>query len=148
MGIVKVTSLVFKAGSGFGFSFGVRAWTEMKIRCIKGMYRLKLVSSKKKIQGLKNAFLPSLKIRFQIGSTRIIMGPLSFFVILVHYVYTVCLLYKLHQELSKAASSQATSQLDEVMKERNHLEQKTIAQQAKIESTIQVYSPCAIMRHF
>ena len=26
-------------------SFGVRAWTEMEIRCVKGMYRLKPVSS-------------------------------------------------------------------------------------------------------
>ena len=33
-----------KAGSGLRFSFGVRAWTEMEVRCIKGMYRLKLVS--------------------------------------------------------------------------------------------------------
>ena len=41
--MVKVTSLITKAGSGLGFSFGVRAWTEMEIRCIKGMYRLKVV---------------------------------------------------------------------------------------------------------
>ena len=40
-----------KAGSGLGFSFEVRAWTEIEIRCIKGMYRLKLVSSEK-IQSL------------------------------------------------------------------------------------------------
>ena len=33
-----------KAGSGLRFSFGVRAWTEMEIRCVKGMHRLKLVS--------------------------------------------------------------------------------------------------------
>ena len=45
--MVKVTSLLVKAGSGLGFSFGVKAWTEIEIRCIKGMYRLKLVSSKK-----------------------------------------------------------------------------------------------------
>ena len=43
--MVKVTSLLAKAGSGRRFSFGVRAWTEMEIRCVKGMYRLKLVSS-------------------------------------------------------------------------------------------------------
>ena len=43
--MVKVTSLLAKAGSGLRFSFGVKAWTEMEIRCIKGMYRLKLVSS-------------------------------------------------------------------------------------------------------
>ena len=36
--------------SGLGFSFGVRAWTEMEIRCVKGMYRLKLVSSEKKFR--------------------------------------------------------------------------------------------------
>ena len=51
----------------------------------------------------------------------------------------------MHQERSKAASSQeqkaahATAQLDEAVTERNHLEQKTIAQQAKIENTIQVH---------
>ena len=43
--MVKVTSLFVKAGSGLRFSFGVGAWTEMEIRCVKGMYRLKLVSS-------------------------------------------------------------------------------------------------------
>lgn len=54
----------------------------------------------------------------------------------------------MHQERSIAASSQeqkaahATAQLDEAVKERNHLEQKTIAQQAKIENTIQVYIQC------
>ena len=43
--MVNVTSLLAKAGSGVGFSFGVKDWTEMEIRCIKGMYRLKLISS-------------------------------------------------------------------------------------------------------
>ena len=43
--MVKVTSLLAKAGSRLGFSFGVRAWTEMEMRCVKDMYRLKLVSS-------------------------------------------------------------------------------------------------------
>ena len=42
--MVKVTSLIVKAGSGLRFRFGVRAWTEMEIRCVKGMYRVKLVS--------------------------------------------------------------------------------------------------------
>ena len=42
--MVKVTSLIVKAGSGLRFSFGVRAWTEMEIWYVKGMYRLKLVS--------------------------------------------------------------------------------------------------------
>ena len=43
--MVKVTSLLDKAGSRVGFSFGVRAWTEMEIQCVKGMHRLKLISS-------------------------------------------------------------------------------------------------------
>ena len=41
--MVKVMSLLVKAESGLGFRFGVRAWTEMEIRRVKGMYRLKLV---------------------------------------------------------------------------------------------------------
>ena len=44
--MVKVTSLLAKAGSGLRFSFEVRAWTEMEIRCVKGMFRLKLYSLK------------------------------------------------------------------------------------------------------
>ena len=53
--MVKVTSLVVKPGSGLRFSFGVRALTEMEIRCVKGMYRLKLVSCENNsgIKGLK-----------------------------------------------------------------------------------------------
>ena len=43
MGVVKVTRLLIKAGSGHGLSFGVRAWTEMEIRCVKGMCGLKVV---------------------------------------------------------------------------------------------------------
>ena len=43
----KIMSLLAKAGSGLGFSFGVRAWTEMEIRCVKGMYMLILVSGEK-----------------------------------------------------------------------------------------------------
>ena len=43
--MIKVTSLLAKAVGGLGFSFGVRAWTEMEMRCVKGMYRLNLVSS-------------------------------------------------------------------------------------------------------
>ena len=42
-GVVKVTRLLIKAGSGHGLSFGVRAWTEMEIRCVKGMCGLKVV---------------------------------------------------------------------------------------------------------
>ena len=48
----KVMSLLAKAGNGLGFSFGVRAWTEMEIQCDKGMHKVKLVSGEK-IQGLK-----------------------------------------------------------------------------------------------
>ena len=39
--------LLIKAGSGVGLSFGVRALTQMEIRCVKGMFRLKLISSEK-----------------------------------------------------------------------------------------------------
>ena len=42
--MVNITSLLAKAGSGVGFSFGVRAWTEVEIWCVKGMCRLKLKS--------------------------------------------------------------------------------------------------------
>ena len=42
--MVEVTSLLIKTGSGVG---GVRAWKEMEIRCVKGIDRLKLVSSGK-----------------------------------------------------------------------------------------------------
>ena len=38
--MVKVTSLLIEAESAIGFSFGVRAQTEMKIWCVKGMYML------------------------------------------------------------------------------------------------------------
>ena len=51
---MKVTSLVVKAGSGLRFSFGVKAWTEMEIRCVKGMHRLKLVSCENN-SGLKGS---------------------------------------------------------------------------------------------
>ena len=40
---LRSQSWLIKARSGLGFSFGVRAWTEVEIRCVKGMYRLKLV---------------------------------------------------------------------------------------------------------
>ena len=47
MGVANVTSLIIKAGSGLGLRFGVRAWTEMKIWYVIGMYMLKVVSSLK-----------------------------------------------------------------------------------------------------
>ena len=43
VGVVKVTRLLIKARSGHGCSFGVRAWTEMEIRWVKGMCGLKVV---------------------------------------------------------------------------------------------------------
>ena len=60
--MVKVTSLFAKAGSGLRLSFGVRAWTEMEIRCVKGMHRLKLVSSENNsgFKGLKLNHHPML----------------------------------------------------------------------------------------
>ena len=45
--MVNIMYLLAKAGSGVGFGFGVRAWTEMEIRCVKSMCRLKLISSEK-----------------------------------------------------------------------------------------------------
>ena len=33
--------ILVKAGSGLRFSFGVRAWTEMEIWCVKGMLKAK-----------------------------------------------------------------------------------------------------------
>ena len=50
--MVKVTSLLVKAGSGLVFSCGVRACKEMEIQCVKGKYMLNQ-SQLKKIQGLK-----------------------------------------------------------------------------------------------
>ena len=41
----KVTSLLIKAESALGFSFGVRALTEVKIMCVRVMYMLEVVSS-------------------------------------------------------------------------------------------------------
>ena len=41
--MVRVTSLLIIAASALGFSFGVRALTEMKIWCIVGINMLKVV---------------------------------------------------------------------------------------------------------
>ena len=46
---VKVTRLLIKARSGHGCSFGVRAWTEMEIRCVKGMCGLKVAGSEENL---------------------------------------------------------------------------------------------------
>jgi len=43
VGVVKVTRLLIKARSGHGCGFGVRARTEMEIRCVEGMCGLKVV---------------------------------------------------------------------------------------------------------
>ena len=50
------------AGSGVGLSFGVRALTEMEIRCVKGMFRLKLISSEinSVFKGLNSVYTPKL----------------------------------------------------------------------------------------
>ena len=40
--MVKVTSLHIEAENALGFSFGIRAQTEMKIRCVKGTHFLKV----------------------------------------------------------------------------------------------------------
>ena len=48
--MVKVTSLLIKAESALGFSFGVRAETEMKIWCVKVMHLLKVGSSEKNLE--------------------------------------------------------------------------------------------------
>ena len=45
--MVKVTSLLINAGSGLGFSFEARAWTEMGIWWVKGTCMLKVASMKK-----------------------------------------------------------------------------------------------------
>ena len=53
--VVKVTRLLIKARSGHGCSFGVRAWTEMEIRCVKGMCGPKVAGSEENLgfKGLK-----------------------------------------------------------------------------------------------
>ena len=66
---------------------------------------------------------------------------------LVMIMYKFCFLFvsKIHKQRSIAALSQkqkAAAQLDEAVKERNHWEQKTIAQQAKIERQLQVLTMC------
>ena len=60
MSVVKITSVVIRAGSEHRFSFGVRAWTEMEIWYAKGMYMLKVVSSGKKrltFKGITSPFI-------------------------------------------------------------------------------------------
>ena len=51
--MVKVMNLLIKAGSALGFSFGVKAQTEMKIWYVTGMYMLKIVQSEKKVGFIK-----------------------------------------------------------------------------------------------
>ena len=55
MTLVKVTNLLIDAESGLRFSFGVRAQTEMEIWCVKGMYKLKVVSREKGFKGFINS---------------------------------------------------------------------------------------------
>ena len=42
--MVKATSVCTVVASGLAFSFGVRAWTKMKMWYVEGMYMLKLIS--------------------------------------------------------------------------------------------------------
>ena len=58
--MVKVIS---QAGSGLGFSFEVRAWTEIEIWCVEGIYRLKLVSSEKLFKGLRVRVSVRVRVR-------------------------------------------------------------------------------------
>ena len=66
--MVNVTCLLAEAGSGVGLSFGVRALTEMEIRCVKGMFRLKLISSGKNsvFKGLKDRVRVSYRARVMV----------------------------------------------------------------------------------
>ena len=75
--MVNITSLLAKAGSGLGFSFGVRAWTEIDILCVKSMYRLKQVSSEKS-QGL-NSSIPRERERerYLLSIDNIVQGHCS-----------------------------------------------------------------------
>jgi len=56
----------------------------------------------------------------------------------------------MHQDTAKVSSEQGqriavtVAKLDEVIKERNHLEQKTIALMAKVENTNQVQCTCSL----
>ena len=59
--MVNVTRLLIRARSGHGCSFGVRAWTEMEIRCVKGMCGLKVVWSE------KNLGFKGLRVRVRAG---------------------------------------------------------------------------------
>ena len=59
--MVKVTSLLNKAESALGLSFGVRAWTKVKIWCVKGMHLLMVVSSE------KIAIMPGLGLGLGLG---------------------------------------------------------------------------------
>ena len=54
--MVKVLHLLIKPKCALGFIFGVRAQTEMKIWCAKGMHLLKVVSSGKKL-GFKGSIV-------------------------------------------------------------------------------------------
>ena len=60
--MVKLTSLLVKAGSVLGFSFRVRAWIEMEIWCVKGMYRLK-----KNFKGLTDEQINTTKLHSSIS---------------------------------------------------------------------------------
>ena len=54
---LRSTSLLIKSESALGFSFGVRAQTEMKIWCIKGTRILKKSQVKKKTLGVNGVLI-------------------------------------------------------------------------------------------
>ena len=56
MGTAKVMSLLINAGNGLWFSFEVRAWTEMEIRCVKDKFMLRVVSIEKNL-GFKGIYI-------------------------------------------------------------------------------------------
>ena len=66
--MVMVMSLLINAGSGLGFRFEVRAWTEMEIWCIKGMFMLKVVAKKLSETLEVNPYLLSLGHTFPLPS--------------------------------------------------------------------------------
>ena len=66
--MVRVTSLLIIAASALGFSFGVRAQTEIKIWCVVGMHMLKVVNLG--VKGLINL----INLTALIGSPDVVFG--------------------------------------------------------------------------
>ena len=62
MHTVKVMSFLINAGSGLGFSFGARPWTEMEIWCVKRMFILKVEKNLGFNVGLKRILVFSIRL--------------------------------------------------------------------------------------